>query len=367
MKNIYILAINPGSTSTKLAIYTKSKKIAQESIKHSSLELSSFKSIVDQKDFRTKIVLNFIKKNDKTPSDFAAIVGRGGLLTPLQSGTYRVTQEMVDYLAQNILEHASNLGAIIADDIAQRGKTKAYIVDPVVVDEMDEIAKITGLDKIKRRSIFHALNQKAAAREVAVELNKRYEDLNLIVAHLGGGISVGAHRRGLVIDVNNALNGDGPFTPERAGALPVWSLMELILSWNYSRYDLKKMITGQGGLVAHLGTNDLVEVTEKYLQGDKRTKLIFEAMAYNVAKEIAALSAVFKGDIDAVVLTGGIANNTTFINLVIDRIKFLAPVKILPGEDEMKSLAAGALRVLNKSEEEKIWKLEIRSKNNGNY
>ena len=358
MKKQLILSINPGSTSTKIAIYDGKKKITSQSISHSSEDLSKFNRIIEQKNYRTKIVSNFIKSHNFKTEDFVAIVGRGGLLTPLKSGTYRVNNKMVKYLSENKLEHASNLGAIIADSIAKKAKCNAYIVDPVVVDEMDEMAKITGIPQIKRNSIFHALNQKAAARQVAKDLGKKYEDLNLIIAHLGGGISVGAHHKGAVIDVNNALNGDGPFTPERAGTIPVWSIIQLALSHNYTYNDLKKMVTGKGGMVAHLQTNDLVAVRKRVEQGDKKAELIFKTMAYGIAKEIASLSAVLYGKIDAVVLTGGIAHNTKFIELIIERIKFLGPVKIYPGEDEMLSLTEGALRVLNKEETEKKWNIK---------
>jgi butyrate kinase len=353
----HILAINPGSTSTKVALFEREKKIKDKIVSHDLTDLVPFEKIIDQQEFRTKVVLDFLSESRFNISDLDAVVGRGGLLTPMESGTYLVTKKMIDYLSNTMLEHASNLGAIIAYKIARKSKSKAYIVDPVVVDEMDDIARITGIPEIKRISIFHALNQKAAARRAAHLIGKNYQNCQLIVAHLGGGISVGAHSHGRVIDVNNGLNGDGPFTPERAGTIPTWSLIELATSYKYTLGQLKKMVTGRGGLVAHLNTNDLRNVIEMVKKKDQKALLVYQAMAYTISKEIASLSAVLKGKIDAIVLTGGLAYNTEFINLIKDRVDFLAPVILLPGEDEMTSLALGVLRVLNGEEKEKIWKI----------
>jgi butyrate kinase len=355
MANKYILAINPGSTSTKIAIFLGEEKIFSRNISHAAEELAPFQKIIDQHEFREKAILDFMRENKFDVSLLAAVVGRGGLLTPMASGTYLVNDEMIDFLKNNKMEHASNLGALLADDIARIVPVDAYIVDPVVVDEMADIARITGLPEIRRVSIFHALNQKAAAREAAKKLGKPYQDCRLIVAHLGGGISIGAHLDGQVIDVNNALNGDGPFGPERAGTLPSWSLIQMALSGKYDVAALKKKITGMGGIVAHLHINDMRKVEELVKAGDPKAIQVYDAMAYNVAKEIGALAAVLAGRVDAIVLTGGIAFDEYFVNLVRRRVEFLAPLIILPGEDEMTALAQGALRVLNGEENAKHW------------
>ncbi len=353
---LYILTINPGSTSTKVAVFLNEKKILSSTISHTVREIARYPRIIDQRDFRTKIVLDFMKKNEMDMANLNAVAGRGGLLPPLKSGTYIVNREMVDYLSVTTAEHASNLGAIIAFSISEPLNIPAYIVDPVVVDEMDDTARITGIPEIKRVSIFHALNQKATAREAADSLGKKYEECNLIVAHLGGGISIGAHKQGAVVDVNNALDGEGPFSPERAGTIPTWSLVELATSGKYSLAELKQKITGKGGLVGHLGTNNLKEVARRIADGDKRAELIFTAMAYTAAKAIAALSAVFSGRIDAVVLTGGMAYHEELVDLVRQRIEFLAPILVFPGEDEMSALSKAVLRVLNGESQAKIWR-----------
>jgi len=356
MGNDYILAVNPGSTSTKVAVFLDSAVIYEKKILHTAKEIDGYSRIIDQKEFRTKIVMNFLKENSFDPTILKAVVGRGGMLTPMKSGTYIVNREMVEYLENTYIEHASNLGAIIADIIAKTVGINAYIVDPIVIDEMDEIAKITGIPAIKRQSLFHALNQKAMGREAAKSLNKSYNNCNLIVAHLGGGISIGVHKMGSVVDVNNGLNGDGPFSPERAGSIPAWNLVELATSGLYSLPDMQKIITGKGGLVAHLGINDLREVIKLIDSGDKKAELVYKAMAYNIAKSISALAPVVNGNIDGIVITGGLAYNEDFVKLIEERVAFLAPVFVFPGEDEMRSLAQGALRVLKKEEEAKIWK-----------
>lgn len=350
-----ILTINPGSTSTKLALFKGPERIVQENLTHSSQDLAQYKRLVDQSGFRSAIVFDFLKKNNIEGKDLSAVVGRGGLLTPMPSGTYRIEQEMLNYLLQTPLEHASNLGALLASEVAASADIPAFIVDPVVVDEMEDVARITGMPELNRISIFHALNQKAIAREAAKDLGKKYTECRLIVAHLGGGISIGAHEEGRVIDVNNALNGDGPFSPERAGSLPSWSLIELALSGRFSPDELKKKVTGKGGLVAHLGTNDVREVIAKKKSGDQKAGLILEAMAYTIAKEIGALAVVLKGSVDAVVITGGIAYNDDFVALIKERVSFIAPFMVYPGEDEMSALAKGALRVLNGEEPARTW------------
>jgi butyrate kinase len=356
MANKHVLAINPGSTSTKIAIFLDEKKTLGQSISHAAEELAPFPRIIDQHHFRQEVILRFLHEHDFDVRQLAAVVGRGGLLGPMASGTYLVNDEMTAYLKATRTEHASNLGALLASDIARPIGVDAFIVDPVTVDEMIPLARITGLPEIPRISIFHALNQKAAAREAAKKLGKPYEECRLIVAHLGGGISVGAHIDGKVVDVNNALNGDGPFAPERAGSLPSWSLVELATSGRHDLATLKKMITGKGGIVAHLNVNDMRKVEDMVKAGDREATLIFEAMAYNVAKEIGGLAAVLEGKIDAIVLTGGIAFDTYFVDLVRRRVEFMAPLIILPGEDEMSALALGALRVLRGEEKPRQWK-----------
>lgn len=362
MQQYYILAINPGSTSTKIAVFRNKKKIVSETINHSAKDLSGYNSIMEQRDFRAGLVLRFLDKCEIPGSKLSAIVGRGGMLTPMKSGTYLVNNDMVDFLINNLLEHASSLGAIIADLVAKKIGVEAYIVDPIVVDEMDPVAKITGLPEIKRVSIFHALNQKAAAREAAKKLKKKYRECNLIVAHLGGGITVGAHKKGMVVDVNNGLNGDGPFSPERVGSVPTWSIIEWATTGLYSLPELKKKITGKGGMVGHLDTNDLREVKKRIRNGDRKAEKIYKAMAYNISKEIGAMAPVLNGKVDAVIITGGLAYDKEFTALIKKRVKFIAPVFILPGEDEMKALSQGGLRVLRGEERIKIW----RKKETGN-
>jgi len=287
----------------------------------------------------------------------AAVVGRGGLLGPMASGTYRVSEEMTEYLKQTKTEHASNLGGAPGQRHRRRHRGRGLHRRPG--DRRTRCPTwpaSPGRPEIPRISIFHALNQKAAARQAARQLGKPYDQCRLIVAHLGGGISVGAHIDGNVVDVNNALNGDGPFAPERAGSLPSWSLVELALSGKYDPPALKKMITGQGGIVAHLQVNDMRKVEDMVKAGDAKATLVFEAMAYNVAKEIGALAAVLEGRIDAIVLTGGIAYDKYFVELIRRRVEFAGRLIVLPGEDEMTALAQGALRVLLGEEKPKEWK-----------
>lgn len=351
-----ILVINPGSTSTKIAIFEDEKPLFIEVIRHNLEEIKKFKKIFDQYEFRKGAVLDFLNSKKIDPKTLTCVVGRGGLIKPLKSGTYIINEKMIEDLREAKRgEHASNLGAIIAYEIAKPLHIPAFIVDPVVVDEMEDIARISGLNGIERKSIFHALNQKAVARRVAKDLGKKYEEVNLIVAHLGGGISIGAHKKGRVVDVNNALNGDGPFAPERAGGLPTQDLVELCFSGKYTYEDMKKKLAGEGGLVSHLGTNDAREVERRIEQGDSYAKLVYEAMAYQVSKTIGEMAAVLKGEIDAIVLTGGIAYSDMLTNLIKERVSFLGKVLIYPGEDEMEALCLGALRVLRKEEEPKIY------------
>ncbi len=348
MSEKLILAINPGSTSTKIAIFNGTKEVLLKNIKHSAEELSKFGEITDQYEFRKDVIINEIQNSSFDISDIEAIVGRGGLVKPIKSGVYSVNDALLRDLKKGVLgQHASNLGGLIANDISKSiDGAKAFIADPVVVDELDDIARVSGHPKLERVSIFHALNQKAIARQHAKSFSKKYEDLNLIVAHLGGGVSVGAHCKGRVIDVNQALDGEGPFSPERSGTLPVGALAKLCFSGEVTHEEVKKMITGKGGCVAYLGTNDAYEIEKRAEKGDEKAALIQDAMAYQIAKEIGALSTVLKGDIDAILLTGGMAHGKPVVDKITERVKHLGAVYVYPGEDEMKALAMNGLMVL---------------------
>ncbi|GAG68534.1 unnamed protein product [marine sediment metagenome] len=337
-------------------MFSNEQSLFDKKIEHNSKKLSNFNKIIDQYHFRQDIILNFLKEKGIDLSTLNAVVGRGGLLKPIASGTYRVNEKMLEDLRKGVSgEHASNLGGMLAYGIAENLSVPSYIVDPVVIDEMKPVARISGMPEIPRISILHALNQKAVARKAALDLGKKYEKVNFIVAHLGGGISVGIHCKGKVVDVNNALNGEGPFTPERSGGIPVGGLVELCFSGKFTKDDISKKIKGKGGLVAYLNTNDVREVVKMIKQGDKKAKLILEAMAYQVAKEIGASATVLKGQIDAIILTGGIAYANEFVDLIKDRISFLSLVMVYPGEEEMLALCEGVLRVLRGEEVEKIY------------
>lgn len=344
-----ILAINPGSTSTKFAVYEEDTLLFEKTLRHSAEELAAFKVIADQFQFRKNLILNELTEQKVDVSRIAAIVGRGGLIKPIESGIYRVNEKMKDDLRKGLLgEHASNLGGLIADDIASLLKgSAAYIVDPVVVDELAPEARISGHPEIKRISIFHALNHKAVARMYSSSIGKKYEDLNLIIAHMGGGISVGAHKNGRVIDVNNALNGDGPFSPERSGGLPSGQLVDLCFSSRFSKEQLKSMLNGKGGLVAYLGTNNFQEVTRRCEEGDEMALLLTDALVWQVSKEIGAMASVLQGSVDAIILTGGLANQKKFVDKIIERVGYITQVIIYPGEDEIKALAFNALLALD--------------------
>lgn len=355
-KKFRMLAINPGSTSTKIAVFDNEELVFEKTLRHSSEEIGQYEKISDQFEFRKNVIEEAVKENGVKIEELDAVVGRGGLLKPIQGGTYKVADNMIEDLKVGVLgEHASNLGGIIAKEIAAAAGCPSFIVDPVVVDELDPVARISGMPELDRKSIFHALNQKATARRAAVELGKKYEETNIIVAHMGGGISVGAHVAGRVVDVANALDGEGPFSPERSGGLPVGDLAKMCFSGKYTLEDIKKKIKGNGGIVAYLGTNDAREVEAMIEEGNEKAKLVYEAMAYQVAKEIGACAAVLKGKVDAIVLTGGIAYSKMFVKWIEERISFIGEVKVYPGEDEMIALAQGALRVLKGEEEAKTY------------
>ncbi|WP_291632778.1 butyrate kinase [Clostridium sp.] len=352
-----LLIINPGSTSTKIGVYEDENEILEETLRHSSEEIGKFEGIFEQLNFRKDVILNILKEKNFDINTLDAVVGRGGLLKPIEGGTYAVNEAMLNDLKIGVQgQHASNLGGIIANEIAKSLDIPSFIVDPVTVDEMIDVARISGMPEIERKSIFHALNQKAVARRYAKENGKKYEEINLIVAHLGGGVSVGAHKAGRVIDVNNALDGDGPFSPERSGGLPVGDLSKMCFSGKYTLDDIKKKINGKGGFVAYLNTNDARLVEDKTEAGDEKYKLIFEAMGYQVAKEIGKCAAVLSGKVDAIILTGGIAYSKPMVNYIKERVEFITNVVVYPGEDELLALAEGGLRVLSGKEKAKEYK-----------
>jgi butyrate kinase len=346
-KEYRILAINPGSTSTKFAVYFSTECILNKTIRHSVDELFGFKEIIDQFDFRKELIIDSIIEEGIDMNSIKIIIGRGGLTYPLESGIYEVNEQMLKQVRTGVLgKHASNLGPLLADCIAiQIPDAKAYIADPVVTDEMDEIARIAGHPGFLRRSIFHALNHKATSRAHARAVGKEYESLNLIVAHLGGGISVGAHRSGRVVDVNNAFDGEGPFSPERSGTLPAGQLIDVCFSGNFTEDMVRRMVVGEGGYVGYLGTNDAREVEKLADSGNLKAKLIQEALFYQVAKAIGEMAVVLEGNVDAILITGGMAFNTKLESYLNRKTGFIAPLFFYPGEDELAALAMNALRM----------------------
>jgi butyrate kinase len=355
-KNYKVLVINPGSTSTAVAAFEGEKEILSETIRHGTDELRKFKKLIDQYPFREQLILQLLENRKVILSEFDAIIGRGGVLRPLPSGTYKINKLMLDELRERPrVEHASNLGAKIAYEIAQMIKVPSFIVDPVAVDELEPIARISGMPEIQRESLSHALSVKAAAKRVAKEIGKSYEELNMIVVHLGGGITVSAHRNGKMIDVNNA-SGEGPFSPERTGSLPALALIDMCYSGQYTLSEMHKKIMGSGGIVAYLGTNNTLKVEELISRGDLQAELIYQAMAYQVAKSIGEMATVLKGQVNRIVITGNGAGDkgklgNTFVNWIKERVEFIAPIIVYPGSEEMKALALGAIRVLSGEEE----------------
>ena len=342
------LVINPGSTSTKVAVFDGKKMVASETIRHKTSELERFEELIDQLVFRRNVLIQFLKQHDIALSTIDGFIGRGGLMSPVPSGIYEVNAKMItDMGTCTFGEHASNLGGILAKDLADRVHKKAYIADPVVVDEMSSVAKISGLNGIARRPLWHALNQKAVARKYCATTNKTYEESILIVAHLGGGISVGLHKYGRVTDVNNALDGDGPFTPERTGGLPVGAVYELAYGGQYTLEQFQKLNHGFGGLVSYLGTNDAQEVSTMIADGHVLAKRVMKAMVYQIAKEIGALYAVTRGNLDAIILTGGLAYNDDVINPLLEYLDHMGNIFVFPGEDEMEALNYNIQRLFN--------------------
>lgn len=351
-----VLAINPGSTSTKIAIFEGEVCIWKEVIGHPTAELVGFAKIADQHRYRMEVILKELQNNGFELNQFSAIVGRGGIIKPLSGGTYLVDEDVVHELFYApASEHASNLGGIIAFELAKQVGIPAYFVDPVSVDEMEAVARLSGHPELPRYSQSHALNMKAVARKVAKSMGKRYDEVNLVVAHLGSGISVAPHRQGKMIDVNNA-NNEGPFSPERCGTVPASYLVKLCYSGKYTEGEMLDQLVREGGLYAYLGTKDLRKAEMRMAEGDEHARLVLEALCYQVAKEIGAMATVLAGVVDRIVLTGGLAHSEFVVDQITKRVAFIAPLVAVPGEEEMESLALGALRVLNGEEDAKRYR-----------
>ena len=347
-----VLAINPGSTSTKFNVYDNEDCILSKVIRHDAALLAQCGSVPKQKDLRQSIIMEGLKEAEIDHSTIDAIAGCGGLLKPIESGVYIINEKMLDELNSTAAGiHASALGAIIAAEIAGQLNIPSYVVDPIVVDEMDRNAKLSGMPGIERSSVFHALNQKAIARRLAAQLGKPYENARFVVAHLGGGITVGAHRYGRVIDVNDGLAGEGPFTPERTGAIPAIPVINMCFSGEYTQTEMIEKVAGKGGMKAYLGTTDLTDVQKMINDGDEFAALVLDSMAYQVSKEIGAMTAVLEGLVDAIILTGGLAYSNRFTGAIKQRVDKLAPVHVFPGEDEMLAMISGVLRVLRGTEQ----------------
>lgn len=344
-----ILTINPGSTSTKVALFDDETCLFVESLNHSANDLADFDEIPDQLGFRTQIVLNMMKKNNVKRNELSAVVGRGGLLPHVHAGGYIVNETMKKRIIEGpISEHASNLGAIIAEAIAAPLQIPAYIYDCVGSNELNEIARITGVPDIRRESLCHVLNQKSIGRKVAIKHEQQYENLNLIVAHLGGGFSVGAHEKGRIVDC--VRDDAGSFSPERSGSVPLLYVIDMCYSGKYTKREMTRKIRGMGGLQALLNTKDCREVEAMIANGDHYANLVYHAMAYQAAKSIGEMSTVLEGNIDYIILTGGVSYSKLLTGLIAQRVKFMAPLEIVPGEDEMEALALGALRILQGKE-----------------
>lgn len=346
-----ILIINPGSTSTKIGVYEDETQLMEETLRHPTEEIAKYNTIYDQKDFRREVILNVLNEKKIDLKTIDVVVGRGGLLKPIPGGTYATSPSLLEDLRIGKQgQHASNLGGILAKEIADEIQVPSYIVDPVVVDELETVARYSGHPLMPRISIFHALNQKAVAKRYAKESGKAYTDLNLIVVHMGGGVSVGAHKNGRIIDVANALDGDGPFSPERSGGLPSGALSKLCLSGKYTAAEIGKMINGNGGFNAYVGTNDMRELVKMVEAGNEEVKNVMDAFHYQLSKEIGAMSVVLKGNVDQIILTGGIAYNKLTVESISDSVKWISDITVYPGEDELLALAQGALRIMNGEE-----------------
>ena len=358
-KDKLILVINPGSTSTKIAVFKNDTCIEASNLFHSTEEIKKASTIYGQKDMRTKGILNWIKSIKMSVNDLDAVVGRGGLLRPMPGGTYKITQKMLENLKIGFQgQHAANLGGIIAYDIGSKIGVPSFIVDPVAVDEFEEVARISGLPEIQRRSLVHALNINAVVRKVSTKINKKFREASYVVAHIGGGISVAPVKNGRIIDVNNASE-EGPFSAQRCGSVPADDIVCMSYSGKYTYEEMRRKVMYGSGLTAYLGTNDGRVIEKRIDEGDKKAELIFKSMAYQIGKEIGGMAAVLGGKVDAVILTGGFAYSKRITDWICDMVSFIAPVHIVPGEDEMLALAEGALRVLNNKEEFKIYEDEV--------
>lgn len=354
--SIKSLIINPGSTSTKIGVFEDETLLFEETLRHSTEEISKYASIIDQKDFRKDIIVNFLKEKDFDIKSLNVIVGRGGMLKPIPGGTYAVSDDLLEDLKIGKQgQHASNLGGILAKEIGDSIGVPSYIVDPVVVDELCPIARYSGVPELPRVSVFHALNQKAVAKRYAKETGKAYDSLRLIVVHMGGGVSVGAHEYGKVIDVFNALDGDGAFSPERAGGVPSGALINMCFSGKYSRDEVYKKICGKGGFNAYLGTNDMRDVEKMIEGGDTNAKEIRDAFIFQVTKDIGSMACVLNGKVDQIIVTGGIAYDKAVVSALKEKAEWIAPFTVYPGEDELLALAQGALRVMNGEEEAMVY------------
>lgn len=349
--SIKSLIINPGSTSTKIGVFEDETLLFEETLRHSTEEIASYATIVDQKDFRKNIILDLMKKKDFDLKSLNVIVGRGGMLKPIPGGTYAVTDDLLADLKVGVQgQHASNLGGILAREIGDAIGVPSYIVDPVVVDELITLARYSGVPELPRTSVFHALNQKAVAKRYAKECGKPYDSLNLVVVHMGGGVSVGAHENGKIIDVFNALDGDGAFSPERAGAVPSGALIKMCFSGKYTEKEVYKKIVGNGGFNAYMGTNDMREVENLVLKGDQKATEVRDAFVFQVAKDIGSMACVLNGKVDQIIFTGGIAYDKGVVNCLKEKTGWIAPITVYPGEDELLALAQGAMRVMNGEE-----------------
>ncbi len=348
-----ILVINPGSTSTKIAIYEDATPVFGETLRHSTEELAHYAMMYDQYAFREKVICDCLVRAGFPLETFDAIIGRGGMLMPIPSGTYRINALMIQHLIEGYSgQHASNLGGLLASRLAAKvSGCQSFIADPVTVDELQDVARVTGIPAITRLSVFHALNQKAIAKKHAVSVGGKYAEMNLIVCHLGGGISVSAHCKGSVIDTNNALHGEGPIAPERAGTIPALQLAQLCFSGQYTLPQIQRMLNGKGGVVAHLGTNSFMEVSARVESGDSQAITIYRAVAYTIAKCIGSMAVTLQGKVDGILFTGGIAHDRKFIKSIEDQVSWIAPCFVYPGEDEMGALAQNALAVLSGEEE----------------
>lgn len=358
-KEKYILAINPGSTSTKAAVFRDQECEIQRNLSHNIEEIKRYERIIDQFEMRMGAVLDWLHEEGFSLDKLSAVVGRGGILRPIPGGTYKVTETMIEDLKSGKREeHASNLGPIIAKGIGDKLGIPSFIVDPVSVDEFEEIARISGCPEVPRHSLVHALNVKAISRKAAENHGRSLKDMNLVVAHLGGGISVCPVKDGRLIDASCGSQG-GPFSPVRSGSVPVGDLVKLAYSGKYTEKQLLKKTDGEGGITAYLGTNDAREVQKRIDEGDKKAKLVLDAMCYQISKEIIGMATVLKGKVDAIVLTGGLAHSKYIVDLITERVKFAAPVEVIPGENEMLSLCQGAYRVLAGEEKAKIYEEEV--------